>query len=258
MIALRVVVSGLMAMLVGTAACTPASLRYRQLAPVPAQGTTTLDELLRTADTTGHYRSDSSARRQAVVFTDSAMGTLAVFEYEDLLVLQIYLYNNADGPFGMDPVGITMMDGNRTAFRRLATHEAANIYASRVTGIPPYQPKYTYEFRSTTTGTLRAQGNMAYYNGQTSGSVTPVEDPYNALGYSIGAAIAQSRNAKYLNMASALYAIGLGQTSTIEGQTGGVGAVYFLKPPGWQRPAIVRFKASGYEVRFDSPSPGQE
>jgi hypothetical protein len=232
-------------------ACTPPGLQYRQLAPVPDPNTLTLDNLVRAMDSTGQVKPDPSSHLTVVVNTDSAIGTLTVFEYDDIIALQVYLYNNSSQPFGMDPSGLVLMDGNRTAFRQLATHEAANLYASRVQGIPPYQPKYTYEFSSNTYGTAQVYGNTAHYSSQTAGSVRAVEDPYNALGYSIGAAIAQSYNRKYQGMASTIYSLGVGQHSSVSSKSGGYGAVYWLKRKDWRPPLILRFAESGYEVRFN-------
>ncbi len=142
------------------------------------------------------------------------------------------------------------MDGSRIAFRQLQPHEAANIYAARITNIPPYQPKYTYDVQSSTQGYLYAYGNYGYYSGTTQTTVTPREDPYNALGYSIGAAIAQGRNKKFSNMAGTLYAVGLVEGSSIPGKTGAHGGVYWLKRAVWPAPLILRFAQSGYEIKF--------
>ena len=232
------------------AACTPGALSYQQLAPVKDPRTVTLDDLFRANDTTHKAPVPLGSRLLAVVNTDSVIASLALYEYDDIFALQIYVYNNSSLPFNMNPTDIILMDGNRTIFRRLAAHEAANLYASRVRGIPAYQPKYTYQINATTQATLRTYGNTGTYNSRTQGTVTPVEDPYNALGYSIGAAIAASRNRKYQGMAATIYQLGFGESSAAPAKTGGIGAVYWLKRQGATRPVILRFGVSRYELRF--------
>lgn len=231
-------------------ACTPGALSYQQLAPVKDPRTLTLDDLFRANDSTHKVPVPVGARLLAVVNTDSTIASLALYEYDDLFVLQIYVYNNASRPFSLNPTELVLMDGNRTTFRRLPAHEAANLYATRVRGIPTYEPKYTYVINATTQATLRTYGNTGTYNAQTQGTITPVADPYNALGYSIGAAIAASRNRKYESMASTVYQLGFGESSAAPAKTGGIGAVYWLKRRDAARPVILRFGASGYELRF--------
>lgn len=232
-------------------ACTPSGLTYRQLAPVKEPTTLTLDELFRLSDTTKKAKPPLGSQLLAIVNTDSVVASLALYEYDDIFALQIYVYNNSSKDFNLNPAGLILMDKNRTTFRRLAAHEAANLYGSRVRGIPAYQPKYTYQLDATTYGTFRTYGNTGTYNARTQGTVTRTEDPYNALGYSIGAAIAASYNRKYQGMAATVYQLGFGETSSAPAKTGGIGAVYWLKRPGSPRPVMIRFSASGYELRFD-------
>lgn len=124
-------------------ACTPPGLSMRQLAPVPEPSTIILDAALRAMDTTGRVKPLASARLTAIVPGDSAMGAVTMFEYDEMFVLQIQLYNNSSRPFNMDPKELILMDGARIAFMRLQTHEASNLFAGRVVGIPRYEPKYT-------------------------------------------------------------------------------------------------------------------
>lgn len=231
-------------------ACTPAGLKYRQLTPVPSPSTVTVADLFNHADSATRAQKPENAEMLAYVSTDSAVGSLALYEYDDIFVLQVYLYNGSSLPFRMDPSQLVLMDANRTAFRQLATHEAANLFAGRIRGVPPYQPKYSYQFQSTTQGSLRTYGNTGYYNSTTQGNVQAVEDPYHALGYNLGAAIAADRNKKYQAMANTLYEIGLGQSSSVAPKTGGVGAIYWMKRPNWSAPVMLRFGQSGYEVQF--------
>lgn len=223
----------------------------RQLAPVPDASTITLDAALRAMDTTRRVQPPQSARLTAIVPGDSALGAVTMFEYDEMFVLQIQLYNNSSRAFNMDPKELILMDGSRVAFMRLQTHEASNLFAGRVVGIPRYEPKYSYEFTATTYGTLQTNGNLTYLNAQTQGEIRRVEDPYDALGYSIGAAIAANRNKKYQSMASTIYQLGLGESSTVAAKTGGIGAVYWLRREPFAWPLILRFGGSGYEVRFN-------
>jgi hypothetical protein len=225
-------------------ACTPAGLTYRQLAPMKGDRVLTLEDLFRATDTTHRAKPPAGSNLLAVLNTDSAVASVSLYEYDDMFAVQLYVYNNSSRPFGLDPADIYLLDGNRTAFRRLAAHEAANLDAPRVRGIPAYQPKYTYQLNATTYGTVRTYGNTGTYSAQTQGTVTPVEDPYNALGYSIGAAIAASYNRKYQGMAAAVYNFGLGETSSAPPKAGGTGAIYWLKRPNagrwWQRNGLPR------------------
>jgi hypothetical protein len=186
-----------------------------------------------------------------IVGTDSVVGVMQLYAMEQMFWLDLFVMNLKTAPYPIDPSQFVLMDGSRFAFRRLEPHEAANLFLSHIEGIPPYQPKYIYDVNAATNGYFSGSG---YYTSQTNATVTRREDPYQALGYSIGAAITQHSNQQFAQMAGRVYAVGLVLGSSIPGTTNGAGGVYWLKPRNWTPPVILRLAATGYEVRFAPPA----
>jgi hypothetical protein len=237
-------------------ACTPSSLTWQQLSPVRDSTVITAAQLYARTDATTRAKAPANADKILIIpGGDSLIAAISIYELEDIFWLDAYVYNGLSTPYVVNPSQLVLLDGTRQVFRPLQPHEAANIYMGRVTNIPPYQPKYTYDVQSSTQGYLYAYGNYGTYTGTTQTTVTPREDPYNSLGYSIGAAIAAGRNKKFRNMAGTLYSVGFVEGSSIPSQAGARGGVYWLKRPHWQGPLILRFLPSGYEVRFSPNSP---
>ncbi|HET7584656.1 MAG TPA: hypothetical protein VFK13_07110 [Gemmatimonadaceae bacterium] len=230
--------------------CASGGFTFQQLAPMHGPGVLTAADLYATADSATRAHEPANAPEIIIVTADSVFAAISLYELHDIFWADIYVYNGGSQPFLINPSQLTLMDGTRTAFRELRPDEAANMYASQMRGIPPYQPKYTYSAQSSTQGYLQAYGNYAYYNATTRTTVTRTEDPYYALGYSIGAAIARERNAKLTRMASTLYTVGFVEGSSIPGKTGARGGVYWLKRATWPGPLILRFAQSEYEVKF--------
>ena len=210
-----------------------------QLAPVPAPGEVTLAMLYERADAATRAKEPPNASEIVVVRADSVVFALSLYELKDIFWLDVYVLNSSSKAFTLNPSQLVLMDGARIALRQLRPDEAANLYASGVTTIPPYQPKYTYNVQSS-----------YYNNGTTQTTVTAQEDPYNALGYDIGAAILADRNARLVNLAASLYASGLIEGSQIPATTAAEGGVYWLKATARQGPLTLRFTQSGYEVAF--------
>lgn len=234
-------------------ACTPGALSLQQLSPVHDANVTTASDLYARADSTTRAAAPPNASQVVILHSDSVTAALSFYELKDIFWVDVYIYNAGSTAFVIYPSQLVLMDASRIAFRELRPDEAANIYRSQVTNIPPYQPKYTYDVQTSTQGYVTAFGNSAYYTENSQSTVTPQEDPYNALGYSIGASIAESRNRKFLNMASTLYNVGFVEGSSIPGKTGAHGGIYWLKQGGWTPPVILRFTQSDYEVRFLVP-----
>jgi hypothetical protein len=242
-------------LLLGVAACTPSSLHLAELSPVRDSTVMTAADLFASADSATNAKAPADAAQIIIVQGDSAIAAMAIYELPDIFWADIYVYNGGSRPYTLNPSQLILMDVVRTVFRPLSPDEAANIYVAKMRGIPRYQPKYIYDVQSSSQGYLSAYGNYGYYNGRTQTTVTQREDPYNALGYSIGAAIARHRNAKLGNMAGTLYTIGFVEGSSVPAKAGARGGVYWLKRVGWSGPLILRFAQSGYEVRFTTAQP---
>jgi len=225
---------------VSLAGCTPSSLQFAQLSPVHDSTVVTAADLFARADSATKAKAPATAAQILIVHADSVIGAIAIYELPDIFWADIYIYNGGSQPYTVNPSQLILMDAVRTVFRPLG---------------PPYQPKYIYDVQSSTQGYLYAYGNYGYYNGTTQTTVTQREDPYNALGYSIGAAIARHRNAKLGNMAGTLYTIGFVEGSSVPAKAGARGGVYWLKRVNWSGPLILRFAQSSYEVRFTTTQP---
>jgi hypothetical protein len=234
---------------VSAVGCMPSALKLTQLSPQKAENVYTLQDLLY-RDTTLAKNIPPNADEILMLGGDSVIAALSLYEMEDIFWLDIYLYNGTATPYHLDPNQFVLMDASRMFFRRLKPDQAANIFASRVTNIPPYQPKYVYDVRTATTGYFNSYG---YYSGYSTTTVTQREDPYNALGYNLGAAITASRNKKYMSMANMLYSTGLVSGSSIPSKTAGYGGIFWLKRRVYSQPIRLRLANTGYEVEFRLP-----
>jgi hypothetical protein len=239
----------LFAFTVSAVGCSPSALELTQLRPQKAENVYTLRDLL-FLDTTLAKNIPPNADKILMLGGDSVIAALSLYEMEDIFWLDIYLYNGTTAPYYLDPEQFVLMDASRMFFRRLEPHEAANIFAGRVTNIPPYEPKYNYDVRTATTGYIDSYG---YYSGYSTTTVTKKEDPYHALGYNIGAAIAASRNKKYMNMAGTIYSTGLVAGASIPSTTTGYGGIFWLKRLTYPQPLRLRLANTGYEVEFRFP-----
>ncbi|PKK82147.1 MAG: hypothetical protein CVT49_15270 [candidate division Zixibacteria bacterium HGW-Zixibacteria-1] len=135
-------------------------------------------------------------------------------EYPDLIAITIYFYNNSGTTLEFRPENCFLKDNYSILLTQLMPHEAANLIASQTTSIPPYTPKYDYVVSSQTTGKLNMYDyGTGYYSGSytenTDYEIEAKEDPYNQLGYTIGAAIAKSQNNKLMECAAFFYDNGL-------------------------------------------------
>lgn len=240
-------------LVIGVVACTPGAVNRVQLTPVPSNETITLADLYSDASADVLKQVPSNASQIVVLMADSVIASLSLYELEDIFWLDMYFYNNTGEDLIISPSDWILLDGARTVFRQLQPHEAGNIYRGRVKNIPPYQPKYTYDVQSSTQGYVSIYGNQAYYQENTQGTVTPQEDPYNALGYSIGASIRSSHNKKYTELADLLYTAGFVEGSQVLSETGARGGVYWLKRKNWSGAVIVRLAPADVEVVFQKP-----
>jgi len=234
-------------------ACTPKAVVMKMMIPVKQEGVYTLGDLW--ASQKPEERGRPVPYMSNIVMVDDQNLTIAVSMYElrELFWAQFDIYNNNDDNYVVNSDDFLLLDGNRTAFRKVAPDEAANLFLSKVSGIPPftYTPKYNYYASSTTSGYITNSGYL-YANTQTTGTVE--EDQMNLagqqLGYAIGAAIIAAQNKKLQGMAAAIYQTGLVQASEIPAKTGAKGAVYWLRPKFYASPLILRVQSTGKEYTF--------
>ena len=236
---------------------TPGVLKFVQLSPIKNENVTTAQDLLKQADPDQKAKMPPNAMDIVVIGDDNAMAALSLYGFRDIYWLEVYVYNKASEPFVINASDFILMDYNRTAFRRLEVHEAANIYLGKLAATPPYQyePKYIYNAQSSTSGYLYSSG---YFTAQTTTTGTAYVDPWHKagydLGYAIGSAIVASYNKKLFNMAGAIYTLGFIEGSSIPGKTGAFGAVYWIKRTPSATPLILRIASIDYEVNF-KPKP---
>jgi hypothetical protein len=234
-------------------ACTPKVVQLNMLAPVKAEGVYTVHDLWATQKPEERGRLAPNARKMVIIEDENLAITVAMYELKELFWAQFEIYNNNDENYTINSDDFLLLDGNRTAFRKAAPDEAANLFLSKVSGIPPYvyQPKYIYTANSTTSGYITSSGYL-YANTRTTGTVE--EDQWNKagqqLGYALGVAIVASQNKKLQSMAATVYQTGLVQNSEIPAKTGSKGGAYWLKPKTYVSPLILRVQSSGKEYHF--------
>jgi len=219
-------------------ACTPSAVKYVTLTPRPETGATVLAELMSPlgADTLDYDM--SSARKIAAVVGDSAVMALALVEFEDLLVVNIYTFNNSTRTLTLDPALFSLVDGNKNQMRRLEPHEAANVFLAKTQGIPAYQPKYNYYVTTYN------------YGSYSSSTVTSSESVGRQLGYALAASIVRKRNQKLADRAGSVYATGLVPGTDIEPDAGLMVSVCWLNNPSKRYPLRLRIPSIGTEVLF--------
>lgn len=184
-------------------------------------------------------------------------------EYPDLIAVTIYFFNNSGEITSFYPEDCFLKDSYSILFTQLMPHEAANIIASQTTAIPPYMPKYNYEMTSSSTGNfdLYNYGGgyySGYYNENTDYDIEVEEDPYNKLGYTIGAAIMESQNRKLTQCASYLYNFGLINCSIPNGSAI-YGSLYWIKKfDSYPIEFVFNCGDVSFNLKFDRESPSRK
>ena len=191
---------------------TPGAVKFNRLIGIEDQfaikASSVVSDSLNASDAEGFYES------VLISNIDSSHIFAWCDEYPDLMAVTIYFFNNSGEMVHFYPEDCYLKDNYAILLNQLMPHEAANLIASQTTTIPPYTPKYNYEVTSSSNGNIDLYD---YGNGFHSGNYTEntdydievKEDPYNKLGYSIGAAIAESQNKKLMECASYFYNFGL-------------------------------------------------
>src|SRR5690606_2259484 len=108
--------------LVLTSACTPAALRYQHLAPQASPSVMLLADTY--ANAGDQAAAPSGSELIALVGTDSVFGGIMLTEYDDILMLRLYIYNTSGLPYRFSPDEVILLDGNRAVLRNLAPHVA--------------------------------------------------------------------------------------------------------------------------------------
>jgi len=232
---------------------TPAALKFIQISPINNEKVITVKELFEQADPETKAKMPPNAEDIVIIGNENIIITLALYELKDIYWLEVYVYNANNEPFIINASDFVLMNSYRTGLRMLSPHEAANIYLAKCKGIPPYQyqPKYIYSAQSATSGYIYSSGYIAAQT-QTSGTI--YEDPWRKAGYDLGYAIAAgivaNENKKFINMAGAIYTLGLVEKSSVPGKTGAYGGLYWLKPERCPIPLILRIIPFDYEISF--------
>jgi hypothetical protein len=187
----------------------------------------------------------------AVLGADSTFYALSVFKLEEVVLLHMVVVNMSSVAKPIRPNDFTLLDGNRFVFRRLEPHQAANIYLSHLKNLPLYQPKQSPYVETRTTIQEVYPG---YYTARSYEYRNPVgEAAYQAgydFGYTLGAAITQSKNKKYSQMAGTLYSLGLVDGSFVPAKANSEGALYWLNREGHVNPIRLRL-VDGSEIEFE-------
>lgn len=188
-----------------SANCTHSAIQELDtLRPSPADETSgymTLDVVAPSLEGVDTAALDLDAlSRIAVLSSDSLAAVLSLHQYPSLLYLDVWFYNGTSEALPLSPDIAVLVDGTKMQFRRLAPHEAANLFAGQIRGIPPYQPKTSYRV------------DTYQYGNYSSSTVTPYTDMSESmaqLGYAIGSAIRQKKNEQLANAAAVIYEQGL-------------------------------------------------
>lgn len=234
------------------AACSPGVMKYRTLCPAPASDVMLARELFAYGDS-NDFTPDQRKKlgRTVVVMGDSVALCLTLHEYPEVVALEVGAFNLRNDPWAISPSAFVLLDGARTMQRQIAPHEAANMAVAHLNAIPAYQPKYIYDANTTISGSISTQyyGNYAqsHLNANARTTVTRREDPWNALGWSIGAALAEAENNKLQDFAGALYTWGLVEDTQVVGRSNLQGLVYWLNNKEKLYPLILRIPTINYE-----------
>jgi hypothetical protein len=234
-------------------ACTPKVVVMRMMAPAKQEGVQTVGDLYAAQKPEERGRPIPNMSNIVIVEDENLAIAVTMYELKELFWAEFNIYNSNDDDYIVNSDDFLLLDGNRTLFRKAAPDEAANLFLSKVSGIPPftYTPKYNFRAYSTTSGYVTNNGYL-YANTQTTGTIE--EDQMNLagqqLGYAIGAAMIAAANKKLQNMAATVYQTGLIQSSEIPAKTGAKGGVYWLRPKVYTSPLILRVLSTGKEYRF--------
>jgi hypothetical protein len=229
--------------------CAPGGSEFTQLEPVKTAGVMTLHDFV-SADTSLLRRAPSNAREILVLGEDSVSMALSLYEFPDIFWLDMYVQNRASDPYMISPEHVILMGSDMVAFKRLEPHEAANIFRNKVSTIPLYPPKNVYDVGNATTGYLDWAG---FSRAQAYKVPRALQDPYSALGYNVGAAMARRANRKLIDLAGVIYSTGFVAGACVPPSTAGFGGLFWLRPKDYLGSVHLKIAYTGYEVEFRIP-----
>lgn len=184
---------------------------------------------------------------------DSLRIFVGLREFPDYIEANVELTNASRTDFTIAPGMFALLDGSRMAFLPIEASEVANEMLLNINEIPEYEPKYNYYVKSSVYGTANTQylgGGQYYttYRGTGNATVTAQEDPYHALGYSIGAIFAEAANDKVRACARRVYEQGIGLSADLMAQSRGAFTVYWRNRKEKIYP--VRFLVRDTDIEF--------
>lgn len=247
----------ILAAMLASCATTPSSLEEAMLAPRPAPAggeLLTFDEIVPQLDVDPDEMDMESLSRTVVLGGregDSLVATVSLWEYDPVLYLDVWLYNMSGQSITVGPGMAQLVDATKTQFRQLEPHEAAQIYASQVEGVPPYEsvfePKTKYEVSG------YSYGN---YTQATVREVPTAEESGRRLGYAIGAMIRRKQNEQLRNAAANLYSHGLVPGTEVGPDAALRFGIYWLNRVRKSYPLELRLLDSAVEIRYRNPEAG--
>jgi hypothetical protein len=189
---------------------------------------------------------------------DSLRIFVGLHEFPDYIEANVEIVNTSRTDFTFTPGNFALLDGSRMAFLPVEASVVANEMLLNINEIPAYQPKYNYYVQSSAYGTANTQylGGGQYhttYSGTGTSTVTAQEDPYNALGYSIGALFAEAANDKVRACARKVYERGIGISADLMARSRGAFNVYWRNRTGKTYPVRFLVKDTAIEFSYEKP-----
>lgn len=187
---------------------------------------------------------------------DSMRIFVGMREFPDYIEANVELVNASRSDFTIIPGMFALLDGSRLAFFPIEASEVANEMLLNINEIPEYQPRYNYYVNSSVYGSANTQylgGGQYYttYRGTSNSTVTAREDPYHALGYSIGAIFAEAANNKVRACARRVYERGIGLSADLMAQSRGAFTVYWRNREDKIYPIRFLVKDTNIEFTFE-------
>lgn len=187
---------------------------------------------------------------------DSVRIFVRLDEYVDLIEAHVEMSNNTNTRFTVVPDMFVLLDGSRLALVPIDASVVANDLLAHISAVPAYRPKYNYTVQSSVNGTANTQylgGGQYYttYGGSGTSTVTAREDPYNALGYALGAYLVQAANEEVEACARRVYEEGIGNGAALSGRSRAAFTVYWRNRIDKVYPLRFLIKDANIELEFE-------
>ena len=198
-------------------------------------------------------------KRYADTFTaggDSVRIFVRLDEYEGFIEAHVEMSNDTNTSFTIAPEMFVLLDGTRLALVPIDASVVANELLAQISALPTYQPKFNYTVQSSVNGTANTQylGSGQYYTtygGTGTSTVTAREDPYNALGYALGAYLVQAANEEVQACAQRVYEEGIGNGAALSGRSRAAFTVYWRNRLDKVYPLRFIMKVANIEFEFE-------